>query len=114
MFGFGSDFTELKFAYNSLILTGSISQQGVKIRVIKEAKVKPHTTAKDKGDHHSTVLLPTPMSLDIKSTPRPAARGISPTTVVAVVRIIGLILWAAVLTIRSFREVFIFSFLSTL
>ena len=55
-----------------------------------EAKERPQTTAKDKGDHHSTTLPPIPISLDMRSTPKPIAKGNRPTTVVAVVKIIGL------------------------
>jgi hypothetical protein len=42
----------------SLIATGSISQHGVKNKVNAEAKVKPQTTAKDMGCHHSETLPP--------------------------------------------------------
>jgi hypothetical protein len=46
-----------------LIATGSISQQGVKNKVIAEAKVRPQTTANDIGCHHSETLPPSSIFL---------------------------------------------------
>jgi hypothetical protein len=46
-----------------LIATGSISQQGVKNKVIADAKERPQTTAKDIGCHHSETLPPISISL---------------------------------------------------
>ena len=83
------DFTDLIFVKKYLIFSGSINQHGVKIKVKKAEKVKPQTTAKDIGLHHSATLPPTSTSRANKSTPNPEANGNNPITVVAVVKIIG-------------------------
>ena len=60
------------------------------MRVTNVLKPSPNTIDTAKFDHQSTILLPTTMSLEIRSKLTPIAKGNRPNIVVREVRTIGL------------------------
>ena len=79
---------------------GNARTAGVSIRVIKVLNPNPNTIDIAKLDHQSTILLPIKISLPIKSTLTPIAKGNKPNIVVKEVKRIGLNLCLHALTIR--------------
>ena len=78
------------FLYSFINAYGRAKTAGVSIRVTNVLKPRPKTIDTAKFDHQSTILLPTTISLEIKSKLTPIAKGKSPKIVVREVRTIGL------------------------
>ena len=67
-------------SHHCLILLGSISAAGVKIRVRMVLKASPNTIEEAKVCHQFTTLLPISTLLAMTSTETPIAKGIKPKT----------------------------------